>query len=183
MKNNVLKRSLAIILLILFVVCVVSCVNAETSDDSELTMLTLSEGGIVINYPSDWGYSEATSQYSIMSISKLDSIDGAGIGQVNINIEKKPIEGEFYSFVNKTYDSMQKDSSFQLVSSGAVSMKGIDALEYIYISNQNGAEKEHKAVWFEKGGQTYVLLYSAPPADFENNLYVFDYILSDIQIT
>lgn len=179
MKNNVLRYAIVIILCLLFIGCV-SCVNA---DDSDLTMLTLSKGGIVINYPSDWGYSQATSQYSIMSISKLDSIDALGVGQVNINIEKKPIEGDFYTFVNETYKSMSKDSSFELVSSGETALNDITALEYIYTSSQNDTTiKEHKAVWFEKGGQAYVLLYSAPIDQFESNLYVFDYILTDIQI-
>ncbi|WP_407393285.1 hypothetical protein [Methanobrevibacter sp.] len=182
MKFNVLKKSIAIILLILFMVCVVSCVNAENSEDSEISMLTLSKGGIVMNYPSTWGYSEATSQYAIMAISKLDSIDSFGVGQVNILIEKKPVEGEFYSYVNSTYQKMQKDSSFQLISSGGVMIGTIEGVEYIYTSDQNGTVKEHKAVWFEKGGQAYVLLYSAPTDKFEENLYVFDYILSDIQI-
>lgn len=183
MKINVFKKSIAILLLILFVICVVSCVNAETDDDSEITMLTLSKGGLVINYPSTWGYSEATSQYAVLAISKLDSIDSAGVGQVNILVEKKPIEGEFYSYVNDTYKDMQKDSSFTLVSSGGVMVGNINAVEYIYTSNQNGTEKEHKAVWFEKGGQAYVLLYSAPPSEFEDSLYIFDYILNDIKIT
>ena len=138
---------------------------------------------MTINYPSDWGYSKANSNYSIMSISKLASIDSAGVGQVNINFEKKPIEGEFYSFVNSTYKSMQYDSSFNLVSSGESIIGDRAALEYIYTSNDNGVERQHKAVWFEKGGQAYVLLYSAPMDQFDANLYVFDYILSDIQIT
>ena len=118
-----------------------------------------------------------------MSISKLASIDSAGVGQVNINFEKKPIEGEFNSFVNSTYKSMQYDSSFNLVSSGESIIGDRAALEYIYTSNDNGVERQHKAVWFEKGGQAYVLLYSAPMDQFDANLYVFDYILSDIQIT
>ena len=59
----------------------------------------------------------------------------------------------------------------------------IEALQYMYTSNINGTEKEHKAVWFEKGGQAYVLLYSAPVNQFESNMYVFDFILSDIRIT
>ena len=84
--------------------------------------------------PSNWGYSESTSNYSIMALSKLDSIDSAGIGQININFEKKPIEGEFYSYVNDTYKSMQKDSSFELVSSGGVMVGTMDAVEYIYTS-------------------------------------------------
>ncbi|MDO5815055.1 MAG: hypothetical protein Q4Q18_05400, partial [Methanobrevibacter sp.] len=168
------------IILIIFLIAAVSASN----DDDKLTMQTLSKGGLSITYPSDWGYSEATSNYSIMSISKLDSIDAAGIGQVNINFEKKPIEGEFHTFVNTTYKSMPYDSSFKLISSGeSVIADNREALEYIYTSNDNGVEREHKAVWFEKGGQAYVLLYSAPLSDFEANLYVFDYILSDIKIT
>lgn len=180
MNGKFLKGSIIAIILIIFLIAAVSASN----DDDKLTMQTLSKGGLSITYPSDWGYSEATSNYSIMSISKLDSIDAAGIGQVNINFEKKPIEGEFHTFVNTTYKSMPYDSSFKLISSGeSVIADNREALEYIYTSNDNGVEREHKAVWFEKGGQAYVLLYSAPLSDFEANLYVFDYILSDIKIT
>ena len=180
MKNKILKGSIISIILIIFLV---SCVSAENNTNSDAKVQTLSKGGLTINYPSDWGYSKATSNYSIMSISKLDLIDAAGIGQVNINFEKKPIEGDFYTFVNSTYKSMQYDSSFKLISSGESIIGDRQALEYIYSSNDKGLEREHKAVWFEKGGQAYVLLYSAPLDKFESNLYVFDYILSTIQIT
>ena len=182
MKNNVLKRSLIIISFIFLIICAFSCVNAQ-EDNSDITMMTLSKGGIVIHYPFNWGYSQSDSNYSIMSISKMDSVDSAGVGQVNINFEKKAIEGDFYTYLNNTYRSMQRDSSFNLTSSGEVMVSNIHAYEYMYSSNQNGTVKEHKAVWFEKGGQAYVMLYSAPVNDFEDNLYVFDYILSDIQIT
>ncbi|WP_407455173.1 hypothetical protein [Methanobrevibacter sp.] len=183
MKNNILKNCILIISVIIIFMSIFACVNAA-EDNSDLTMLSLSKGGLVIDYPSNWGYSESTSEYSIMALSKLDSIDSAGIGQVNINFEKKPMEGEFYSYVNDTYKSMQKDSSFELISSGGVMVGTMDAVEYIYTStDDNGTKKEHKAVWFEKGGQAYVMLYSAPVDKFEDNLYVFDYMLSDIQIT
>ena len=143
MNNKILKGSIIVLILALAVLSV-SMVSADSNSTS---ILTLSKGGIVINYPSDWGYSEATSPDSIMAISKLSSIDSAGVGQVNINVEKRPIEGgDFYTFVNNTYKSMQYD-------------------------------------WFEKGGQAYVLLYSAPVNQFESNMYVFDFILSDIRIT
>ena len=78
---------------------------------------------------------------------------------------------------------MKNNNNYDLVSSGPSMIAGHEALEYIYTSNQNNVVKEHKAVWFEKGGQAYVLLYSAPVDKFDSNLYVFDYILSDIQIT
>jgi hypothetical protein len=180
MKSKILKGSIIAIILIVFLI---TSVVATSNSDDDITIQTLSKGGLVINYPSDWGYSEATSNYSIMSISKLNSIDSAGISQVNINFEKKPIEGQFVTFVETIYKSMEHDSSFNLVSSGESVIADRQALEYIYTSNDDGVEREHKAVWFEKGGQAYVLLYSAPTDQFESNLYVFDYILSDIQIT
>ena len=180
MKGKILKGSIILIILIAFII---TSVSADTNANEQTTIQTLSKGGITIHYPSDWGYSQATSNYSIMAISKLDSIDVSGVGQVNLNIEKKPIEGDFYSFVNTSYKSMQHDTSFQLISSGESTLADRTALEYIYISKDNNIEREHKAVWFEKGGQAYVLLYSAPVDQFEPNLYVFDYILSDIQIT
>ena len=178
MNDKVLKGSIIALILIIFLV---SSVGAASNNNN--TVQTLSKGGLVINYPSDWGYSEATSNYSIMSISKLDSIDSAGIGQVNINFEKKSVEGDFDSYLNTTYKSMEADSSFKLLSSGESVIADRQAMEYVYTSDDNGVERQHKAVWFEKGGQAYVLLYSAPTADFDANLYVFDYILSDIQIT
>lgn len=182
MKSKIFMGSILAIVLIAFLISSVSAdTNANSNDD--ITIQSLSKGGLAIHYPSDWGYSKATSNYSIMSISKLDAIDAAGIGQVNINFEKKPIEGEFYSFVNNTYKSMEYDSSFSLVSSGESVIGDRQALEYVYTSNDNGVERQHKAVWFEKGGQAYVILYSAPLNQFEQNLYVFDYIMSDIQIT
>lgn len=181
MKRNILTRGILVISVLLLIVCAFSCVNA--ADNSEITMETLSKSGIVVHYPSNWGYSESTSNYSFMALSKLDSIDSFGVGQVNINFEKKPIEGEFYTFVNDTYKSMERDSSFDLVSSGGLMLSNIDAVEYIYTStDDNGVTREHKAVWFEKGGQAYVMMYSAPPEQFENDLYVFDYMLSDIQV-
>lgn len=179
MDNKISKKGIIIFVLVLFVVSV-SAVNASNNGD---TLLSLSNSGITINYPSDWGYSKAESSDSIMAISKLSAIDSLGIGQVNINVEKRPVEGDFYSFVNSTYKSMSKDPDYELVSSGGLVLSGHDAMEYIYTSNTNGVQKQHKAVWFEKGGQAYVLLYSAPMDQFEDNLYVFDYILSDIQIT
>ncbi len=183
MKNSFLKGSIITIILLLFLISATSVASADSNDNSDLSILSLSKGGITIQYPSNWGNSQSTSNYSVMAISKIDSIDSFGVGQVNIQVEKNSYEGDFYTFVNETYDKMQKDPSFQLVSSGGVSIGGMDAVEYIYTSSQSDVEKEHKAVWFEKGGQAYVIMYSAPIDQFEDNLYVFDYVLSGIQIT
>lgn len=182
MNEKLLKSGIITIILIIFLISIASSVSAD-SNSNETTVQTLSKGGLTINYPSGWGASEATSNYTIMSISKLSSIDSLGIGQVNINFEKKPLEGEFTQFVENIYKQMKYDSAFKLVSSGESVVNGKSAIQYHYVSNDGGAEREHMATWFEKGGQAYVILYSAPVDKFESNLYVYNYILSDIQIT
>lgn len=182
MKNKLLIGSMVLLITLLFLISA-TAVSAANNDTSDLSILTLSKGGITIEYPSNWGNSRSTSNYSVMAISKLDSIDAFGIGQVNIQVEKNSLDKELSAFLNDTYDSMQKDSSFQLISSGSVSIDNNEAFEYIYTSNDGTMQKEHKAVWFERGGQAYVIMYSAPIDKFEDNLYVFDYILSNIKIT
>lgn len=92
--KNVFKGSIILLIVLLFSISVIGVVSAD-NDNSDLNILTLSKGGITIQYPSDWGNSRANSNYSIMAISKIDSVDALGIGQVNINIEKKPIERHF----------------------------------------------------------------------------------------
>jgi hypothetical protein len=180
MKDKVFKGSIIILTILLFLISVTAVASAD--NNSDVSIMSLSKGGITLQYPSDWGDSQATSNYSVLAISKINSVDGLGIGQININIEKKPIEGDFETFVNETYDKMKRDSSYHLVSSGSVYVADKEGLEYIYTSTENTGEKEHKAIWFEKGGQAYVIMYSAPVSDFEDNLYVFDFVLANMQV-
>jgi hypothetical protein len=180
MKDKVFKGSIILLTILLFLISVTAVASAD--NNSDVSIMSLSKGGITLQYPSDWGDSQATSNYSVLAISKINSVDGLGIGQININIEKKPIEGDFETFVNETYDKMKRDSSYHLVSSGSVYVADKEGLEYIYTSTENTGEKEHKAIWFEKGGQAYVIMYSAPVSDFEDNLYVFDFVLANMQV-
>ena len=39
-----------------------------------------------------------------------------------------------------------------------------------------------EAIWFDKGDQAYVVLYSAPIDKFNENLNSFNYILENMQI-
>ena len=110
MDSRLFKGSVMVLLLMLVFVSI-ACVSAESNDT---TVLTLSKSGITIKYPSNWGYSDALSSYSIMAISKADSVDSFGVGQVNINVEKKPIEGDFATFVNSTYEPMKNNNNYTL---------------------------------------------------------------------
>ena len=153
-----------------------------SSDDNTTKMLSSSKGGVVVQYPSDWVLSESNSNYSVIALAKADSIDVSKVGEVTINVEKQPVEGTFDSFVNQTYTSMQGDSSFNLTSSGQALIGDKNATEYIYTSDVNGIVKQHKALWFDKGDQAYVVLYSAPLDKFDENLNSFNYIVENMQI-
>lgn len=158
--------------------------NANNANSNEsVTMLTMSKGGVTVNYPSNWVLSQATSNNSVIAISKESAVDNLEVGQVNINVEKKEFSGDFESFVNKSYTNIQADSAFDLVSSGEVSINDEKALEYIYTSSANtGVVKQHKALWFERGNQAYVIMYSAPIDKYEANLPAADYIIGQIKI-
>ena len=53
MKDDVLKKSIIIISFVVLLVCAFSCVSAQ-DNNADLTMLSLSKGGLSINYPSNW---------------------------------------------------------------------------------------------------------------------------------
>lgn len=157
--------------------------GGNSNSNGTVTMLTASKGGVIVNYPSNWVLSQATSNSSIIAISKESAIDNREIGQVNINVEKKQFTGDFNSFVNSSYTNIHADSKFNLLSSGEVDVNGQKALQYIYTSSSdNGVMRQHKALWFEKGDQAYVIMYSAPIDKYEANLAAADYIMSHIQI-
>ena len=157
--------------------------NTNSNSNESVTMLTISKGGVTVNYPSNWILSQATSNNSIIAISKESSIDNLEVGQVNINVEKKGFTGDFNSFVNKSYTNIHADSGFNIVSSGEVDLNGEKVLQYIYTSTgNNGIAKQHKALWFERNGEAYVIMYSAPIDKYEANLPAADYIMSHIKI-
>ena len=158
--------------------------DAGSSDSNEsVTMLSVSREGVTVHYPSNWVLSQSTSNNSIIAISKESAIDNLEVGQVNINIERKEFTGDFNSFVNSSYTNIQADSAFNLISSGEVDINGQHALQYIYTSSSdNGVMRQHKALWFERGNQAYVIMYSAPIDKYEANLAAADYIISHIQI-
>lgn len=153
------------------------------STNESVTMLSISKGGVTIEYPSNWVMSQATSNNSVLAISKASSVDNLEVGQVNIHVEKKDFTGDFDRFVNSTYNNIQADEAFDLVSSGEVDLNGERVLQYIYTSSSNnGVVKQHKALWFDRGNEAYVVMYSAPIDKYEVNLPAADYIIQHIKI-
>lgn len=186
-KITVIGVAILLIIIAVFGYIVISDVqfgnnNGGNSNES-VSMLSITRDRVTVNYPSNWVISQSTSNNSIIAISKASYVDNLEIGQVNINIEKKEFTGDFESFVNKTYRNIQADNAFDIISSGEVEINGEKALEYIFTSNStSGVVKQHKALWFERDGVAYVIMYSAPIDKYEENLAAADYIIQHIVI-
>lgn len=181
MKKYVL--GIVIILAVIFASGCITDGNSSQGGDNSTQINSLSRGGVMIYYPGDWVVSQATSNYSVIAISDSASIDNSNVGQVNINIERHPYEGSFDTFVNQTYTSLQADSGYNLTSSGQVTVGNTQGIQYIYSSYVNGTYKQHQSVWVDQGNEALVITYTAPEANFDAKLNVFEFVLSNLQIT
>lgn len=176
-----MKKYLLVILIIFAAVFVSGCIDDNETDTNATEIQTVSKNGVVLKYPSNWVVSESVSNNSLVSVAAVDSIDSSKVGQVNVNVEKKKLSTSLHAYVNQTSASLNKDSSFKLLSSGDVVVGEYNAIEVIYQSEVNGTLKQHKAIWIEKDGDAIVILCSAPVDQFDSNLKVFDYIINNIE--
>lgn len=179
-----MKKQIIVILAIIGLICSVGVVmagNQEASDNPN-DIQSISKNGISIKFPSDWGIAKTSSNHSLIAIAKLNSIDSEGVAQVNINIEKNDIDGSFEDYVNDTYAKMEKLGDYNLTSSGQVVIGSLQGLEYNYLSEDNDTVREHKAIWLDDGDQVYVILYSAPLEEFDENLKVFEFVVNNFHL-
>lgn len=165
------------------VIFVSGCLGENVDDKNSSEVQSISKGGVLLKYPSNWVVSESTSNHSLLSVSAADSIDSSKVGQVNVNVEEKELTSPLDTFVNQTSASLNNDPSYDLISTGGVKVAGKDGIEVIYKSDVNGTMKMHKAVWFENNGKAIVVLCSAPENQFEDNLNIFNFIIGNIQIS
>lgn len=166
------------------VVFVSGCIlDGSGEGANQTTVKTLTKNGVMMDYPSDWIVSQASSNKSLVAISKSDSIDRSKVGQVTVNVEKTELSQPLKSYINQTYSAMEKDDTFELVSSGNITVNGEPGFQYIYTAEAHGSFKQHKAVWIEHGNEAYVILCSAPVQEFDSNLKTFDFIISNFKIT
>jgi len=172
-----MKKYLLIILIVFTAVLVSGCITDDADDNG---IKTVTKNGVVLKYPSEWVVSQATSNISLVSVSASSSIDSDKIGNVNVNVEKKPLTAPLNVFINQTSTAMSKDSSFTLISSGEVLVGDKEGIEIVYQSEVNGTLKKHKAVWVEHNNNAVVILCSAPASEFDSNLKVFDFIIENI---
>ena len=185
-----MKKYLLGIIIILAVMFVSGCITDSNSDNgsnvtgNDTPPQSLAKNGISIKYPGSWVVATSGSNDSIAAVADPNSKDPiTGYSNVNVNIERRPASSSLNAYFNQTYSRLFSDPDFNPISQGEISLGQFNALESSYTENSNGTIKQHRALWIENNGEFYVILFTAPQDDFQNQTKNFDFILSSFKIT
>ena len=177
------KIVLAVIIIIIIAIGAFLFLSHVSSQGEEIQMINYVQNGVTFSYPSDWGVSQTHSNYTVVAICLISSIDSNRTAHVNIHVEKHNYTGEFNDFVNETINSLNADSDYNITSYGSIHVRGNNVTQVTYNSNIYGTIKMHESVWFKYGNDAYVVTYSAPPSSFDKYERIFQYVISTFQIT
>lgn len=187
---NIMKKSYYVVGIIIIVLIVAAAVALSSHDSSakgnsnQTEVQTVSQGGVIVKFPSDWVVAKSQTNDTVVAIADSKTLDSSKNAKVNVNIEKRDLEGQsLNTYFNKTYSSLLSNSSNQLISLGnSTAIKDKECYEADYVSDKDADAKEHRAIWVESNGQAYVILCTAPQKSFENYNKYFNYIINNIKI-
>ncbi len=176
-----------IVILVVIVILVIggsfaykSFMSPDNSDDKSQESIELTKNGITMLVPGDWVEANSGSNTSIMSAADPNSKNSLDFCDVNVNIEKKTSYNSLSYEVKHNYDSLSRDSNYEMLYDGNVSIAGNEGMEVGYLSSKSGSIKQHKAIWFKQGDDLYVILCSAPQSKFAEEESTFDFIINNI---
>lgn len=183
-----MKKSYIIgIVVIIVIVGALFLYNNKVNNDKDVNAtesLLISENGVSIIVPVDWVKASSQSNESILAVANSTSKDSNGFNDINVNIEKKDMEGSLESEFNSNYKSLSSNTDYQMLFTGNVSgIGGQDGMEADYTSNVDGIPKQHKAIWIENDGSIYVILCSAPQTVFVDQEKIFNVIINTFQFS
>lgn len=182
-----MKKYVLGILIILAVIFVSGCITDSSntnSTDNDTAPQTLAKNGILIKYPGTWVVANSASNDSIVAVADPNSKDSdTGYSNVNVNIERRNLSSSLNDYFNQTYTQLFSNSSYTPLAQGNVSTGAYNALESLYTEDSNGTIKKHRALWIENNNEVYVILFTAPQNEYQNQVKNFDFILANFKIT
>ncbi len=155
----------------------------STSVDKSQESIELSKNGITMLVPGDWVEAKSESNTTAIAAADPNSKDSQGFSSVNVNIEKKTSYNSVSYEFNNNYKTLSRDSSYEILYEGNVSIAGTEGMEAGYTSTKGGFLKQHKAIWFKLGDELYVILCTAPQSDFAEEESTFDFIINNIKFS
>lgn len=171
------------IILLLMLIPVYSGYNVINASTEKI----YAQDGISFEYPLNWQQlNQVGSNDALVAFGDPDSTNRT-TGNVNtiVVIQKAPMPHE--SKLKQVYDSnyaetAAQDSSFKTISDSLGKVNGTIAYVNIHMVKVNGVLKQEKAVWFEKNGYIYVILFGALPKDYNSQQTNFDMIIDTLKV-
>ncbi|MBQ2962421.1 PsbP-related protein [Methanobrevibacter sp.] len=174
------------LILILLIVGISFFINNPINTDNEVDLsqqsVNYTENGISLSMPGDWVAANSKSNDTVLAVADSNSKDSSGFNSINVNIEKKSKAKSLQSEFNSNYNILARNSDFNILYMGNVSFNGEPALEADYTSVSDNITKQHKAIWFKKGSDIYVILCSAPQSQYDDEVGTFDFIINSVRL-
>ncbi|AMK15986.1 PsbP-related protein [Methanobrevibacter olleyae] len=174
------------LVLILLIVSISFFINNPISSNEDVDIsqqsVEFSENGISLSMPGDWVSANSNSNETVLAIADSNSKDSSGFNSINVNIEKKSNSKSLQSEFQSNYNTLARNSDFNILYMGNVSFNGEAAMEADYTSVSNNVSKQHKAIWIKKGSDIYVILCTAPQSEFDDKIGTFDFIINSIKL-
>ncbi len=172
-----------IVVLIIGASFVVRMQNSVDETENTTEYMEFSGNGVTLSAPGDWVSAESESNTTLLAVADPNSKDSSGFSNVNINIEKKNSSNSLDYEFKSNYNSLSRNSDYDILYEGNVTIFGTNGVEAGYTTNIDGVAKQHKAIWFKKDSDLYVILCTAPQSEFTTLEPTFDLIIKSIQIS
>ena len=157
-------------------------IGNNDGDDLTQQSVDYSENGTSLSMPGNWVSAKSNSNETVLAVADPDAKDSSGFNSINVNIEKKSNARSLQSEFTSNYNTLARNSDFNILYMGNVSFNGAAAMEADYTSVANNQTKQHKAIWIQKESDIYVILCSAPESEFDNVVGTFDFIINSVQL-
>lgn len=181
MKKIIGISVLIIILVIGGSLLIKNFMSADDNVDKSQETIELSKHGITMLVPGDWVEADSESNATVIAAADPNAKDSTGFSSVNINVEKKTSYNSLKYEFDNNYNSLSRDSSYNILYEGNVSIAGEEGMEAGYTSSKTGFLKQHKAIWFKKGDDLYVILCTAPEDKYAEEESTFDFIINNMK--
>jgi hypothetical protein len=177
MKISV-NKILPLIVIMLMVVMVSGCnTNQKTNQTNKYAA-----NGVSFEYPSGWGVATATSPNAVAAVADPKTVTN-GIPTTLVVIQKpdSSLGYDLQQAYNQNYARFFNNTGYQKVSEGNITVNNNRAYENTYTIDEDGVQKEFRAVWLTNNGGIYVILCSSLKANFTQEQSNFDLIINSFQ--
>lgn len=169
--------------LLSLIVFISGCTGDSTQENDTKTY---SQNGISFNYPATWSLANNVAPNTTVSVADPNSVNSqTGYANTVLTIQKINITSgsNLNSIYNENYAVLFNNTSYQRIFEGNTTINCETFYENRYYVNENGVQKEQRALWLQRDDNIYVILMSALAEDFEKEKPKFDLILNSLSIT